>query len=140
MVAIIGIIAAMAIPNLLASKRAANEGSAQSSMRTINTAEVTYQATAGNGGWGTLAQLQTVNMVDTVLGAGSKSGYTFSLPAANITTGSSPTYFATAIPSNTLNITRTGHRSFAIADDGILRGKVGDTAAVNRTAANALCN
>ena len=133
-VAIIGIIAAMAIPNLLASKRAANEGSAQSSMRTIHTAEVTYQATAGNGGWGTLAQLQTANMVDAVLGSGSKSGYNFSLPAANITTGSSQTYFATATPANTLNITRTGHRNFAIADDGILRGNVGDTAAASRTA------
>ena len=41
-VAIIGIIAAIAIPNLLASRRAANEGSAQQSLRTISSAEATY--------------------------------------------------------------------------------------------------
>ena len=46
-VAIIGIIAAIAIPNLMASRRAANEGSAQSSLRTIHSAQVVYQATAG---------------------------------------------------------------------------------------------
>ena len=46
-VAIIGIIAAIAIPNLLASRRAANEGSAQSSLRTIHSARGTYQSTSG---------------------------------------------------------------------------------------------
>ena len=46
-VAIIGIIAAIAIPNLLASRRAANEGSAQSSLRTIHSSQATYQATTG---------------------------------------------------------------------------------------------
>jgi len=48
-VAIIGIIAAIAIPNLLASRRAANEGSAQSSLRTLHSSQATYQATTGNG-------------------------------------------------------------------------------------------
>ena len=53
-VAIIGIIAAIAIPNLLASRRAANEGSAQSSLRTIHSAQATYQATVGSGNFGAL--------------------------------------------------------------------------------------
>ncbi len=48
-VAIIGIIAAIAIPNLLSSRRAANEGSAQSSLRTVHSSEAVYQATKGNG-------------------------------------------------------------------------------------------
>jgi prepilin-type N-terminal cleavage/methylation domain-containing protein len=139
-VAIIGIIAAIAIPNLLASKRAANEGSAQASMRTINTAEYTYQATLGNGGFGKLFQLTNANMVDSVLGdciaptcvsptddTAVKSGYMFSIPAANISAGPPPTYYCTATPNVTSNITRTGHRSFSIAEDGVLRGKVGDT-------------
>ena len=56
-VAIIGIIAAIAIPNLLASRRAANEGSAQSSLRTIHSAEGTYQATVGAGVYGDRAAL-----------------------------------------------------------------------------------
>ena len=53
-VAIIGIIAAIAIPNLLASKRAANEGSAQSSLRTLNSAEATFHSTIGSGQYGPL--------------------------------------------------------------------------------------
>ncbi|HNU07997.1 MAG TPA: prepilin-type N-terminal cleavage/methylation domain-containing protein, partial [Pyrinomonadaceae bacterium] len=48
-VVIIGIIAAIAIPNLLAARRAANEGSAVSSMRTVHGAEMTYQSTTGAG-------------------------------------------------------------------------------------------
>ena len=81
-VAIIGIIAAIAIPNLLASRRAANEGSAQSSLRTIHSAQSTYQSTSGNGAFSPdLATLGTVNLIDPVLKLGSKSGYNFTLPA-----------------------------------------------------------
>src|SRR5258708_15178513 len=81
-VAIIGIIAAIAIPNLLASRRAANEGSAQQSMRTISSAEATYQATAGAGHYSSLADLMAKNNVDTGLGqtdTTAKSGYLFTL-------------------------------------------------------------
>src|SRR5260370_33529440 len=67
-VAIIGIIAAIAIPNLLASRRAANEGSAQQSLRTINSAEATYVNTAGAGSYGNLSALMTTNLVDSGLG------------------------------------------------------------------------
>ena len=132
-VAIIGIIAAIAIPNLLASKRAANEGSAQSSMRTIHSSQAVYQATAGNGEFGNLGELLTQNLIDSVLGGGTKSGYTFACPDGNLSAaGVVPaTFWATAIPANTAAVTRTGNRSFTIAEDGILRGKVTDTAAAN---------
>jgi prepilin-type N-terminal cleavage/methylation domain-containing protein len=123
-VAIIGIIAAIAIPNLLASKRAANEGSAQSSLRTIHSAEVTYQSTAGAGAYGDLAALSGANMVDSQLGGGGKSGYTF---VATPTAGTPPTYWAKATPSNVAAVTRSGHRSFGITEDGIMRGGVVDT-------------
>src|SRR6202158_5508633 len=63
-VAIIGIIAAIAIPNLLASRRAANEGSAQQSLRTMSSAEATYRSTAGNGSYGAVSDLVTQNLVD----------------------------------------------------------------------------
>src|SRR3989442_4794057 len=66
-VAIIGIIAAIAIPNLLASRRAANEGSAQSSLRTIHSSQGTYQATIGAGNYGTLALLSGQNLIYSVL-------------------------------------------------------------------------
>ena len=76
-VAIIGIIAAIAIPNLLASRRAANEGSAQSSLRTIHSCQIAYQAATGLGNFGTLADLRGDFLTDEVLGSGSKSGYNF---------------------------------------------------------------
>lgn len=134
-VAIIGIISAIAIPNVLASRRAANEGSALSAMRSLHSAQVTYLNTAGSGSYGSLDDLRTENLVDTSLGSGSKSGYTFDCSAANLTAGPPPTYFATAIPASTAAWSRTGTRSFTIAEDGIVRGKVTDTAAADHAAA-----
>ncbi len=63
-VAIIGIIAAIAIPNLLASRRAANEASAISGVRTISSAEANYFSTSGTGRYGTLGQLAAQTMID----------------------------------------------------------------------------
>src|SRR5258707_4468184 len=63
-VAIIGIIAAIAIPNLLASRRAANEGSAQSSLRTIHSSQGTYQATVGVVNYGTHGTRSNYSHVD----------------------------------------------------------------------------
>ena len=132
-VAIIGIIAAIAIPNLLASKRAANEGSAQSSLRTIHSSEAVYQSTAGDGDYGDLAALLGQNLVDSVLGGGAKSGYTFAATPDN--TASPVNFYATGRPTNTAAITRTGNRSFSIAEDGVLRGKVADTGPANHAEA-----
>lgn len=130
-VAIIGIISAIAIPNILASRRAANEGSAISSMRTLHSAQATYLATAGAGRYATLAQLRGQTLVDSELGNGAKSGYSFVCPAANLVVGPPPTYYGTATPSDTSNLGRTGYRSFTVAEDGILRGKITDTPAAN---------
>src|SRR5687767_15515591 len=67
-VIIIAIVAAIAIPNLLASRRAANEASAISSLRTIHSAEVTYFATSGaNTNYGDLAALGTADLIDSAL-------------------------------------------------------------------------
>src|ERR1044072_5103040 len=99
-VAIIGIIAAIAIPNLLASRRAANEGSAQSSIRTLHSAEATYQSTVGSGSFGTLAELMGQNLIDSVLGQAdvtAKSGYVFTV--GGITgSGADATFFAYTLP------------------------------------------
>src|ERR1035437_4476990 len=100
-VAIILIIAAIAIPNLLRSKMAANEASAVGSLRTINTASVAYSTTYGNYP-NALSNLATngtasstaADLIDTVLGAGTKSGYTFTfLPGA-----SNQSYTLSAVP------------------------------------------
>jgi len=135
-VAIIGIIAAIAIPNLLASKRAANEGSAQSSIRTMHSSEAVYQSTMGNGNFGFLKvadepaagqSLTGQNLVDTVLGSGSKSGYNFDAIPDN--TGNPKLFYAKAWPANTAAVTRTGNRSFGITESGVLRGGVADAVA-----------
>jgi prepilin-type N-terminal cleavage/methylation domain-containing protein len=120
-VAIIGIIAAIAIPNLLASRRAANEGSAQQSLRTISSSEATYRNTAGMGSYGTLADLMTGNLIDSVLGNADttpKSGYTFSLTPVAV----GPQFWGYCLPAVPSGITATGTRRFAISDDGVLRG------------------
>src|SRR5258705_10765817 len=69
-VAIIGIIAAIAIPNLLASKRAANEGSATATMCSSTGAEATYKTTAGQQNLGILGLLQGQGLIDSVLVVG----------------------------------------------------------------------
>lgn len=122
-VAIIGIIAAIAIPNLLASRRAANEGSAQSSIHTIHAAQVTYQVTYGNGAFSTtVATLYSSGrLVDTVLGSGTKSGYNFAIVEA-AGTGSNAVFGAKCIPVSTTMPQATGTRRFGITEEGVLRG------------------
>jgi len=120
-VAIIGIVTSIAIPNLLASRRSANEASAQSSLRTIASCELTYQATTGRGDFATLDQLRLDTLTDSVLGSGSKSGYNFA--ATPTVTGVRPAlYYATAVPMGTSGFGKTGTRRFGIAEDGVLRG------------------
>jgi type IV pilus assembly protein PilA len=136
-VAIIGIIAAIAIPNLLASRRAANEGSAQSSLRTTHSAEATYQATAGNGAFGTLAQLDTADLVDPVLGLGVKSGYNFTIPAADMVApaaGVQAQFMAQSDPQTDAGASQSGTRHFCVTEDGVMRGEAGVTAVANRAA------
>jgi prepilin-type N-terminal cleavage/methylation domain-containing protein len=125
-VAIIGIIAAIAIPNLLASRRAANEGSAQSSLRTVHSAEGTYQSTIGAGNYGSRAQLGGQNLIDGLLMGGSKSGYNFEITPTDLVVGVSPaTFFATAVPQVTAGIGQTGTRRFGIVTDGTVHGDSG---------------
>ena len=117
-VTIIGIIASIAIPNLLASRRAANEGSAQQSMRTISSSQHAYYFTYGNGSYGDLATLGARVMTDPVLSSGNKSGYHFeATPEPN-------QYWAFAFPSTPTGMAQTGTRRFAITEDGVMRGDV----------------
>jgi prepilin-type N-terminal cleavage/methylation domain-containing protein len=137
-VAIIGIIAAIAIPNLLASRRAANEGSAQSSIRTVHSAQATYQATTGNGAFAAaLTDLSGVNLIDSVLGGGTKSGYAFSI-FEQAGTGSAAVFGSQANPSVTSGVSQTGTRVFGMNEDGVMRGAVGTTALTTRAGVSAM--
>ncbi len=145
-VVIIGIIAAIAIPNLLAARRAANEGSAVSSMRTLHGANVTYQSTAGNGAFAaSLAVLNTAGLIDSVFSsaaasANAKSGYFYTYAAVTATTPS--TFTTVAAPAIDTGVTATGTRAFFIDESGVMRVEVGvaGAAPANPTVASAPLN
>jgi len=123
-VAIILIIAAIAIPNLLRSKMAANEASSVGSLRTLNTACVTYSTTYGtyppalsNLGPAATATSATADLIDSVLATGTKSGYTFAFTPG---TGNL-SYSITATP---VTVGTTGQRMFFTDQSGVIRADV----------------
>jgi type IV pilus assembly protein PilA len=142
-VAIILIIAAIAIPNLLRSRMAANEASAVGSMRSINTAEVTYASAYPDTGYSlTLASLGGTSgacvagtsgtpavscLLDPVLSAGQKSGYIFT--AVGSALGASITnnvFVSTGVP---LGIGSTGQRGFGSDQSGVIHYTLSGAAA-----------
>ena len=134
-VAIILIIAAIAIPNLLRSRMAANEASAVGSVRTINTAQVTFATNypadgftslANLGGNATTASNASALLIDSVLSNGTKSGYIFTSTAA----GGAPntSYTTKAVPTN---VGTTGQRSFFSDQSGVIRYNLSGASPVN---------
>ena len=131
-VVIIGIIAAIAIPNLLAARRSANEGSAISALRTLHGAQMTYASTYGNGKYaGTasaagapdvvaLTQLGTPGLVDGVLTTGTKAGYNFVGGRIDPTTTVPGQFCFSALPTTTSGVTQTGSRRFGVATEGVI--------------------
>lgn len=122
-VVIIGIIAAIAIPNLLAARRSANEASAIASLRTLTGAEATYQTSAGNGNYGNLAALQTAGLVDSVLGTApnQKSGYNFNIVPTARAAGQPAVYDATANADQFGGgVSGTGTRNFGSSEAGVI--------------------
>ena len=124
-VVIIGIIAAIAIPNLLASRRAANEGSAISALRTVHGGNITFQSTQGSGQFAAdMAALQGANLIDSVLGsatssATAKSGYFYTYTTSAV--GTNPSLFTlVGQPSSVAPLTATGTRRFGIAAEGVV--------------------
>jgi len=136
-VAIILIIAAIAIPNLLRSRIAANQASAVGSLRTLNTAEITFSSTYNIGFTNALAWLgppaagsnpssTAAGLIDSVLSAGSKSGYSFTYtPGASDSTGRIDTYSFTAVPITS----STGTNYYYTDQSGVIRQNSTTTAA-----------
>ena len=144
-VVIIGIIAAIAIPNLLAARRAANEGSAVSAMRTLHGAQMTYASTYGNGnyagatGAGTtaaLTELGTPGLIDATLASGNKSGYLFVGGREASTTTAPAQFYMSTIPTTTSGVTATGSRRFCVSTDGVIKA---DATLSAQFASTALC-
>jgi len=144
-VAIILIIAAIAIPNLLRARMAANESSAVASVRTINTAMVTYNSGYPTIGFASaLANLGGVApctpasnkacLIDSVLSAGTKSGYTFTAQAGTAAVPQT-TYYATAVP---VTANQTGIRTFCSFEDAVVRVQPAGGAVASEAACQAL--
>jgi type IV pilus assembly protein PilA len=137
-VAIILIIAAIAIPNLIRSRMAANEASAAATLRTLNTAEILYSTTYGgfspnlkdmgpNGttcGATTIPTATAACLIDTVLANDpiQKSGYTITYTP----TGTPPaTYTIVALPNA---VGSTGQRAFCTDQSVVIDVNGGGTA------------
>lgn len=141
-VAIILIIAAIAIPNLLRSRMSANEASAVGSLRTINTAEVTFSTTYPSVGFANLNALggaasacatstgatsTTACLIDDVLASTAiKSGYNFTATAG----GGTPavTYSSIAKP---VSVGQSGQRAFCSDQSGVIRYNAAGTTCAN---------
>jgi prepilin-type N-terminal cleavage/methylation domain-containing protein len=132
-VAIILIIAAIAIPNLIKSKMAANESSAVGSLRTITTANIAYSTACPTVGFAaSLAELQAgancaaaSNEIDNTLSTGKKSGYAFTY---TFVAGPPSTQFTTKADPQT---TSSGTRHFFVDESGVIR--FNPTAAASNT-------
>jgi len=136
-VAIILIVAAIAVPNLLRSRQSANQASAAANLRTISTASVSYWVTYGNGyppsldsigGVGALATCNAAILVDEVLTSPpyQKSGYQYAYKGQNGNVAASPPncanpgflgYLATAAP---VTLGTTGIISYCSCEPGII--------------------
>jgi prepilin-type N-terminal cleavage/methylation domain-containing protein len=119
-VAIIGIIAAIAVPNLLQSKAAANEASAISAIRNIVTSHITFSATVGSGKYAAdLDALEVAKLIDSVLVSGTKDGYAFA------SSGGTNAFTITGAP---LTAGTTGTRYFFSDESGVIRYSTGGSA------------
>jgi prepilin-type N-terminal cleavage/methylation domain-containing protein len=138
-VAIILIIAAIAIPNLIRAKMSANDAAAAGSEHTIVAGEIGYFGSYPSIGYAPLAALggtapctpttsanclidQTLATAST--GTAGKSGYVFAVSTTAASTTAPPTFFTTAAPVSAT----TGSKSYCAADDGVLRWQSSITA------------
>jgi prepilin-type N-terminal cleavage/methylation domain-containing protein len=129
-VAVILILLAIAVPNYLRSRLMANEASAVQSLRTINTAEVSYSSSWGigyaplvnlGGAIPCVASQATACIIDSVLSTGFKSGYNFSTPtpaALGTVAAPNPLYSASGVP---FAIGQSGQRSFCSDQTAVIR-------------------
>jgi len=144
-VVIIGILAAVAIPNYLAARRSSNEAAAVSALRTIHGATHSYKATIGAGEFATsLVVLNTQHLIDATLAgatsaATSKSGYFYTYDGS--AAASNPSVFSVVsepfVKSGQL---KTGSRQFLISEEGVIYATINATTAPTIDAARIVSN
>lgn len=136
-VAIILIIAAIAIPNLLRSRIAANQASAVGSLKAIDTAEVAYTTTYNIGYSASLANLAppssgqptstSAGLIDSTLAGGNKAGYVLVYAASTAVNGQVPGYTLNASPQS---VGQTGQNFYFTDQSDVIRFNTSASAAV----------
>lgn len=128
----IGIIAVIAIPNLLAARRSANEGSTISALRTLHGAQSTYQTSVGAGNYAGstgstattdgLVELNSKGLIDAALAAGTKGSYNFAgaVTLANPSSGTPATFYFSANPVSSSGFTQSGTKRYCITQQGFI--------------------
>ena len=128
-VVIVGIVATIAIPNLLAARRAANEGSVVSALRIIHSAQVIYSTTTGSGNYaGTnsnstapLSELARVHLIGSEFADGNKSGYDFVGGRSVADSSSAAKYWISALPSVATGANQSGIHRMGITTTGVIK-------------------
>lgn len=154
-VAIILIIAAIAIPNFLRARMAANEASAAENVRTITTAAVAYHTTWGNGFPPLLVTLGGVSsapatcnqaiLIDSVLATppSQKSGYKYAYTGQGPTVNppaicAAPGYEAYLVTATPITVGMTGQRSFCSDEPGVIHADITGAPIASSAACGAL--
>lgn len=119
MIALIALVAAIAIPNILTARKAGNEAAAIGGLKSIITSQSLFREgdkeNDGTYDYGTLAELGTTKVIDQILASGTKQGYTFVTSASNTTWEF--VFYATANP---VQLRSTGDRCFATNHFGVI--------------------
>jgi prepilin-type N-terminal cleavage/methylation domain-containing protein len=115
-VAIIAIIAAIAIPNLLEARKTGNETAAIGALRTLSSVQAQFrdgdkESDSVLDYASSLAELSNASLIDNVIASGVKSGYSFGV------SGSTYEWLATATPVSS----NTGTRNFIVCTNGVIR-------------------
>jgi prepilin-type N-terminal cleavage/methylation domain-containing protein len=128
-VATVLIIAGLAIPSLLRSRIAADEAAAAATIRTVNSAQIAYNSAYPSVGYAaslTVLAGTSCNppsstsacLIDTALAAGTKSGYSFSIPPSSVSSPPNPSYQVIATP---VLVNYYGMRYFCSYADAVTR-------------------
>ena len=132
-IVIVGIIAAISVPNLLTTKRSANSASAIQTLRLISSSQASYSASIGNGEYATVDDLVREQYIDSGIGAASipsssptqqpKSGYifVFNRVSSNPSTNTLANYGVSARPLFTNGLVASGNKSFFVDSSAVIR-------------------
>jgi type II secretory pathway pseudopilin PulG len=125
---IILIMAAIAIPNVLRARTSANEAMAVASIRSINTAQISYSESHPESGFVcSLSALTEAQMIDSTLASGQKNGYRFEIAGCEAENPGGPNtkYKVVAYP---ITVNQTGDRSFCSDESAVIKQHSGGSA------------